>query len=263
MQIAAFPKQILIHIGHHKTGTSWMQQVLFTKEHGFCILNNYEEPWKDVLLRALVLGEGFDLERVRNMAAERWDGKNIPVLTAERLSGHPASGGFDQGIIANRLAEAFPNAIILVGTREAEEAKTSVYKQLIREGFLGRGLLSSEATDWKVPQIRDTYFHHALLVRHYRSLFPADQVVELPYAKLQESPIYWIEAMEKASGQKFPIVLSNGLRRRINTSWSDRRTRVQRVANYFEKSPLNPYPMIRLNKRIARFIGEVAVLFGA
>ena len=222
-----------------------MQQVLFTKEHGFCVLNNYEEPWKDLLLRALVLGEGFDLERVRNMAAERWDGKNIPVLTAERLSGHPASGGFDQGIIANRLAEAFPNAIILVGTR------------------LGRGLLSSEVTDWKIPQIRDTYFHHALLVRHYRSLFPADQVVELPYAKLQESPIYWIESMEKAIGQKFSIVLSNGHQRLINASWSDRRTRVQRVANYFEKSPLNPYPMICLNKRVARFIGEVAVLLGA
>jgi hypothetical protein len=38
---------------------------------------------------------------------------------------------------------------------------------------------------------------------------------------------------------------------------------VQRVANYFEKSPLNPYPLIRLNKRFAQFIGKMAVLLGA
>ncbi|MDP4727524.1 MAG: sulfotransferase [Schleiferiaceae bacterium] len=263
MQGVPFPQRWFIHIGHHKTGTSWMQQVLFTKEHGFCVLNNHKEPWKDALLRALVLGEGFEPDRVRALVRERWDSKGIPVITAERLSGHPMSGGFDQKTIANRLYAAFPEAIVLVGTRDPEEAKSSVYKQLIREGFLGKDLQALEATDWKVPQIRDAYFHHALLLRHYRSLFPADQVVELPYAKLQESPIYWIEALEKASGQKFSVVLSNGLRRRINTSWSDRRTRVQRVANYFGKSPLNPYPLIRLNKRLARIIAEVAVLFGA
>ncbi len=133
-----FPKNWFIHIGHHKTGTTWMQQALFTKEHGFCVLNNYKEPWKDQLLRALVLGEGFEPERVRSMILERWDGKGIPVLTAERLSGHPMSGGFDQKIISERLYSAFPEAIVLIGIREADEVKGSVYKQLVREGFLAK-----------------------------------------------------------------------------------------------------------------------------
>lgn len=258
-----FPKNWFIHIGHHKTGTTWMQQALFTKEHGFCVLNNYKEPWKDQLLRALVLGEGFEPERVRSMILERWDGKGIPVLTAERLSGHPMSGGFDQKIISERLYSAFPEAIVLIGIREADEVKGSVYKQLVREGFLGKDLLALDATDWKVPQMRESYFQHALLVRQYRALYPEDRVVELPYAQLHRSPQLWVQAMEKAYGGNFNFELSNRHRRRINASWSDRRTRVQRVANYFEKSPLNPYPLIRLNKRLARFIGEVAVVFGA
>jgi len=263
MQGVLFPNRWFIHLGHHKTGTTWMQQVLFTKEHGFCILNNHKEPWKDALLRALVLGDGFEPSRLRAMALERWDGKGIPVLSAERLSGHPVSGGFDQEIIAERICTAFPEAIVLIGTRDAEEAKSSVYKQLVREGFLGKDLQVLETTDWKVPQMRETYFQHAVLLQHYRSLFPGEQVVELPYAQLNRNPQLWVEAMEKAYGQEFSFELSQRHRRRINASWSDRRTRVQRVANYFEESPLNPHPLIRLNKRFARFIGEVAVLFGA
>ena len=263
MQGVLFPNRWFIHIGHHKTGTTWVQQVLFTKEHGFCVLNNHKEPWKDSLLRALVLGDGFEPDRVRALVRERWDGKGIPVITAERLSGHPMSGGFDQDIIAERICAAFPEVIVLIGTRDAEEAKSSVYKQLIREGFLGKDLQALEATDWKVPQMRETYFQHAVLLRHYRSLFPEEQVVELPYAQLSRSPQLWVDAMEKAFGTPFSFELSNRHRRRVNASWSDRRTRVQRVANYFEKSPLNPYPLIRLNKRFARIIGEVAVLFGA
>jgi hypothetical protein len=49
MNTPIFPSRWFIHIGHHKTGSSWMQQVLFTKEHGFCLLNDYQEPWKDAL----------------------------------------------------------------------------------------------------------------------------------------------------------------------------------------------------------------------
>jgi hypothetical protein len=263
MQGVLFPNRWFIHLGHHKTGTTWMQQVLFTKEHGFCILNNHKEPWKDALLRALVLGDGFEPSRLRAMALERWDGKGIPVLSAERLSGHPVSGGFDQEIIAERICTAFPEAIVLIGTRDAEEAKSSVYKQLVREGFLGKDLQAFEATNWKVPQMRETYFQHALLLQHYRSLFPGEQVVELPFAQLSQSPQLWVAAMEKAYGESFSFELSQRHKSRVHASWSDRRTRVQRVANYFEKSPLNPYPLIRLNKRFAQFIGKMAVLLGA
>lgn len=263
MDQSSFPARILIHIGHHKTGTTWLQQVLFTKEHGFCLLNNVREPWKDGVLRALVMGEGYDPARVREWVQERWDGKRIPVISAERLSGHPASGGFDQEHIAARLHQTFPEALIVIGTREADEVKVSVYKQLVREGFLGKNLSAHETTDWKVPQIREDYFQHVLLVRHYRSLFAAEQVVEFHYAALHRDPQVWVETLEKAWGSPLNIELSNRHRRRLNASWSDRRIRVERVANYFKKSALNPYPLVRLNKRLARWVGEIAVLFGA
>ena len=263
MNTASFPTKWFIHIGHHKTGTSWMQQVLFTKEQGFCVLNNYKEPWKDALLRALVTGEGFEPERIRALALERWDGQRIPVLTAERLSGHPASGGFDQIQIAVRLHACFPEAVVLIGTRDPEETKKSAYKQLVREGYLGKDLAALESTDWKIPQVREAYFQHVQLVRYYQSLFGQAQVVELPYVQLQREPQNWVNAMELAYGQSLEIQLSNRHRRRVNKSLSERSIRVERVINYFRKTPLNPYPLFRLPRFLARLVAETAVFFGA
>jgi hypothetical protein len=240
-----------------------MQQVLFTKEHGFCVLNNFKEPWKDVVLRALVVGEGFDPERVRSMALERWDGQRIPVITAERLSGHPASGGFDQIQIAQRLHACFPEAVVLIGTRDPDETKKSAYKQLVREGYLGKDLTSLDATDWKIPQAREGYFQHVQLVRQYQALFGPEQVVELPYIQLHREPQRWVQAMESAIGKPLDIALGNKHRRRINKSLSERSIRVERVMNYFRKTPLNPFPLVRLPRFIARAIAETAVFFGA
>lgn len=263
MNKAFFPSKWFIHIGHHKTGTSWLQQVLFTKEHGFCILNNYKEPWKDPFLRALVLGDGFEPERMRSLAKERWDGVRIPVITAERLSGHPASGGFDQTLIAERLHACFPEAVVLIGTRDPEETKKSAYKQLVREGYLGKDLNALEATDWKIPQVREAYFQHAHLVGRYQERFGADQVVELPFAQLLRDPQRWVSALEGALGKSLEIKLENTHRRRIHSSMSDRRVRVERIMNYFRKKPLNPFPLVRLPRFVARLVAEVAVLFGA
>ena len=258
-----FPSRWFIHIGHHKTGTSWMQQELFTKEHGFCLLNDYQEPWKDALIRALVTGDGYEPERLRDLVRERWDGVGIPVVSAERLSGHPASGGFDQVQIAQRLHACFPEAIVVIGTRDPEETKKSTYKQLVREGYLGKDLSAMESTDWKIPQVREAYFQHLQLVQHYQSLFGKGQVVELPYIQLEHEPQRWINALEGAFGQSLNIRLTDQHRKRVNQSLSERSIRVERVMNYFRKTPLNPYPLIRLPRLMARLVAELAVFFRA
>lgn len=263
MNTPIFPSRWFIHIGHHKTGSSWMQQVLFTKEHGFCLLNDYQEPWKDALIRALVTGDGFEPDRLRALVRERWDGVGIPVVSAERLSGHPASGGFDQMQIAERLHACFPEVVVVIGTRDPEETKKSTYKQLVREGLLGKDLAAQESTDWKIPQVREAYFHHLQLVQHYQFLFGKGQVVELQYNQLKHEPQSWVKAMEGAYGQPLKIHLTNQHRKRVNKSLSERSVRVERVMNYFRITPLNPHPLFRLPRLLARMVAELAVFFGA
>ena len=68
----------------------------------------------------------------------------VPVLSAERLSGNPHSGGYDSVQIAERLATAFPEGRVLIVIREQTEMLVSAYKQYVKVG--GAGTLRQYAT---------------------------------------------------------------------------------------------------------------------
>jgi hypothetical protein len=165
--------------------------------------------------------------------------------------------------IAERLHACFPEVVVVIGTRDPEETKKSTYKQLVREGYLGKDLVAMESTDWKIPQVREAYFHHLQLVQHYQFLFGKGQVVELQYNQLKHEPQSWVKAMEGAYGQPLKIHLTNQHRKRVNKSLSERSVRVERVMNYFRITPLNPHPLFRLPRLMARMVAELAVFFGA
>ena len=41
-------KRILLHIGYHKTGTTWLQRDFFTEKYGFTQILSHEDvsdPW--------------------------------------------------------------------------------------------------------------------------------------------------------------------------------------------------------------------------
>lgn len=59
---------------------------------------------------------------------------STPVLSAERLSGNPHSGGYDSLQTAKRLHRLFPQAKVLVVVREQTEEILSCYNQYVRAG---------------------------------------------------------------------------------------------------------------------------------
>src|SRR5262245_6185327 len=58
----------------------------------------------------------------------------LPVVSNERLSGHPSSGGYDSKEIADRLAAVFPEGRVLIVIREQHSVIESVYKQYVLAG---------------------------------------------------------------------------------------------------------------------------------
>jgi len=49
----------------------------------------------------------------------------VPVLSAERLSGNPDSGGYDSVHVAEYLAATFPEARVLIVIREQADMLVS------------------------------------------------------------------------------------------------------------------------------------------
>src|SRR5574338_137507 len=89
---------ILFHIGYHKTASTFLQDKLFKSEpHGFCRLS---EGYR-LINRHFISANSFHrlsdqiVSQIQSEAAAAERQRKTLVISHERLSGYPASGGFD------------------------------------------------------------------------------------------------------------------------------------------------------------------------
>src|SRR5690554_5164946 len=106
-------RDILIHIGYHKTGTTWLQQEVFSKTTSrfFEPLSIYQNDghsslakkfiWddSDYLLNPFDLNEKSICKHFEEIKKSKQNTDKIYVLTDERLSGSPHSSGFNSSVI--------------------------------------------------------------------------------------------------------------------------------------------------------------------
>ena len=246
--------RLVVHIGLHKTGTTWLQRHALVEAYGVQPLVDSARPWDDRVLQSLVLGETFDPRAVRAELERRWDGSSLPVLSAERLGGHPISGAYDRWHIADRLAEALPGARILAGTR-SEEWEESIYAQMIHEGFTGRSLMQPARTTWKTASWPGSFMDVDGLVEGYRQRFGRERVAVLPYELLRDQPELYTKQLAEVCAHEPLCGASVATVYRENPRAQDLE-RI-RLANYFKVSALNPSPVVDLGPRTAALLARV------
>lgn len=72
-------------------------------------------------------------------------------MSAERLSGHPLSGGYDSYIIAPRVKKICPQAKIVICERHQFSMLRSIYIKMLKEGFIGGFNEFVSSSSWKRP----------------------------------------------------------------------------------------------------------------
>src|SRR5437764_3838948 len=106
---------VFVHVGYHKTGTTYLQERVFNNP-SFRFQSYPREELCKYLVDVHPLT--FSVPRARahfdDWIARTRDLGMVPVLTHERLSGYPASGGFDSKELADRLVAVLPSAKILI-----------------------------------------------------------------------------------------------------------------------------------------------------
>ncbi|TCM21351.1 hypothetical protein EDF56_10115 [Novosphingobium sp. PhB165] len=183
--------QPLVHIGFHKTASTLLQRTLFARSD-----LGFERPGRDrVRLQADFIRYGaFDemepkvIEAYHRLAYEaRTRGRTL-VLSHERLSGYPGSGGFDARMIADRVKTCLPDARILVFVREQRSMLYSYYLQYITDG----GSLSFRRLTrpiqpklFRKPEFDLRSFAYVPLIEYYRTLFGSENVLVIPYEALR------------------------------------------------------------------------------
>ena len=188
---------ILLHIGYHKTATTWLQRFLFDNS-----AMGFKSPFGLSQLSAYLFDpHALDFDPAKTGAhlllACREVGKAgvMPTISWERLSGNPHSGGYDSKELADRLQEVFPRARVLIAIREQKSMILSTYKQYVKIG--GTNPLSTylhpPADDARVPLFDFDHFKYHRLIQYYFRLFGRSNVLVLPYELFKGSPQSFIQ----------------------------------------------------------------------
>lgn len=266
-------KPLLIHIGYHKTATTWMQTQLFTPEHGFRSLANHVEIFSHVVQPHGLL---FDPAPMRELIADRIG--DLPeghtaVVSSEILSGHPFYGGQMSDIYATRLKSIAPEARILVSIRAQQKILPSVYMQyLLRGGTLPYPRFFAGTDEPGFFGFRPEHFEYDRLIAFYQALFGAKNVYVLTQESLQSDMEAACAALAIFSDNSSFSGLSTTARMVSGgVSYPEHAAGILRRVNHLRSSILNPNPMLSLGhggERLYRGVGYFArrapfsVMFG-
>lgn len=209
----------LIHIGLHKTGTSWLQVHLFANP-AMPFWTAAPETVGKRKSRAkfgsyffyrsadgnMLLDGDFDAAAARHgLGAERVPPARCLVVSNERLSGHPMSNGIDRSWICDRLHAALPDGKVLIVVREQRAMILSNYMQYLKYGGPRsiEGYLAPE-NDARAPGLDPRYWEYDRLVALYRARFGAANVLVLPYEMLRKAPQDFVARICRFAGVEPP-----------------------------------------------------------
>lgn len=249
---------LLVHIGYHKAGSTWLQQDLlndpaagFTTETG--------ERRQEVIMRIAVPDPlSYDPQNVAahygpSLSLAREKGVTL-ALSHERLSGHPSSGGRDRCMIADRLKATFPDARILIVFREQRALIQSMYSQHISAGgveSLRRYLATPEPGSVRRPSFAFEFYEFDTLIDYYRRLFGADRVLALPLELLGARPSEFASRIAEFCGHP-PLERSNSTVRNVRRP--QLMQLVQRPLNMlFFHNDLSPGALFHIHRFHLRF----------
>ena len=238
-------QQILIHIGYHKTGTTWLQKRLFQANYGYVSLMSHEEVFEHIVRPH---GLVFDPKNVQNLISNRLnklEPETTGVISSEILCGNPFYGGRESEQLAQHIYDINPKARILITIRSQIPMIISVYMQYISRG----GTLSPKAFFSNNPSMGYTrfapeHFEYHRLIAYYRKLFGRDNVLVVTQESLTKNSLAFAQKISVFSGA-IPI---NQLKteNKVAISNPEYTACLLRRINHFQSGPASDEPIIDL-----------------
>ena len=223
----------IIHIGYHKTGTTWFQHILYPK------MTNYKFCRSDIIRKYFIDIRPFDFDP--NIAKEAFKSDEDLLLSDEELSGNMHNGGLNGYLsfeIANRLKKVFPQAIIVIFIRNQWDIIASCYRQYIKEG--GTYNITKYCNSKQYPIHREAtfsfeHFKYDMLINHYQSLF--DNVLVYRYEDFREHSEKFVESYIDELGIEIDGTINYSQQK--NVGYSNKLLRLARVLNEFTRKKTN------------------------
>ncbi|MBV2149749.1 sulfotransferase [Sphingobium sp. AS12] len=186
----------VVHIGYHKTGTTWWQDVFYPA----CISHRYidRQIVRDMILKPY--GLSFDADTARARILEAADGA-APLICEEALTGNYLVGGLHGMVpleVARRIKAVFPDARIIIGVRSQPGMLTAAFSQYVKVGgtfgpkrflFPDSYFYSGSPDRFNEPRFDLKHFEYHRQVTLYQELFGLGNVIVLPFEEFQQDAL--------------------------------------------------------------------------
>jgi hypothetical protein len=175
--------KIFIHIGLHRTGTTFLQQEVFPKLN----VNFIHVDAKDIMKKANIK-----------------DGQ-INLLSSEYFSGSPLDfenihyGSSDRYLIVDKIKNLYPKAELIVVLRDTKDWKRSLYNQYVKS----QGHISKEDFDKKFDK---SYLDYVTYTDYLNSKFGIMNVHYFNYKDLKDDYQEFLRKICYIIGVQPPIV---------------------------------------------------------
>lgn len=193
----------VVHIGYHKTATTWLQQLYFPALEGVRMVP------RPAIIQALLEPDAFRFDPAEARSRLGLEPNRRTLISMEALSGYLHHGGY-QGHVSRAIAERLRETLgadtdILVVLRRQPDVLAACYAQYVRAGgthsidrylFPESYLKPQRCRPDKIPRFRVAHFDYRPLLQHYRNLFGSDRVHVFVYEHLREDPAAWLRQLE-------------------------------------------------------------------
>jgi hypothetical protein len=263
---------IPIHIGYHRTGSSWLQRHLFSAlgRSTATGLRTVGKAPPDHPARLLIRRRWseFDPQISRREFEQLFEPIRaqglLPVVSNERLSGHAVSGGYDSATIAERLRAVFPEGRIVIVIREQRSAIVSNYKNYVGGGGVEslQGFLDPPyVKNFRMPQFDFRHFEYHNLIRLYQELFGRDAVLVQPYDEFVQEPRAFVAAIAEFAGRPLAPEVLDALPydERLQRAPATPTHVALRALNRFARTEVHPAPVLAIEQSTLRRVAKSRV----
>jgi hypothetical protein len=233
------PARPVVHIGYHKTATTWFQNQVWPAAA------SHDYVPRAITQKALLFAPGMHFDPAEAHDVLALGERDRPVLLSEEnLSGYPHNGGL-HGLIgpemARRIHAVLPDARIVIFVRNQRDIVRATYAQYVSGGgtWSLRRYLDGKAgrhgaltRPYKAPAFAWEHFAFDRLIAHYDALFGRDRVHVYPYEWLRD-PEALLFRLRRELGVALPAGLAE--RPKANRSLGAGALFALRCANLFTR----------------------------
>jgi hypothetical protein len=229
---------MIVHIGYHKTGTTYLQKKIFPNLTGLAYYSIDREDILAGLSRSSTLDLDIEslMEKVNSIKQKR-----KVLYSNEGLTGPLfCTTGINKKEIADNLKIIGVDKIIIT-VRNQVDLIESIYKQYIQEGGVSKfeNFINDSRFSFKI-----NHLNFSTLIKYYSDLFGKENVLILTNEELRTKEQQTVRKLESFTNSKYE---DNGRAlnpRQSNRSISSASLKLLRMTNHFTRSPFRPSNLI-------------------